>query len=299
MLYRLVGVKLEEMDQVGVQAAPVAVAHLQNALQHLHHFDAPDRPLLQTQSWEDLASYTAMMEEQKIFLASSNPTTLKDCNTLVRLAMGAKATDFAQNKRKTKAKNPNRVKPRQMEAEFPMMRAIMKNYTSHRDNTGVFRLGILSGNVMNAMVRVLHYRRGWGRTLEDTKTLIESWSFENFLMMFRLLLQLELGSCLFDYSNFSTTCHQLLNDMCFKLDKGFELQGKPSILPMQSYHYPVYLFTDEENALIRARKDIVTTQVVSPHWHYAADQFAKYAEWNETMETLGNKFTVKLINWSQ
>jgi hypothetical protein len=47
MFYRLVGVKLEKMDEVRVQAAPVAVAHLQNALQHLHHVDAPYRPLLQ------------------------------------------------------------------------------------------------------------------------------------------------------------------------------------------------------------------------------------------------------------
>jgi hypothetical protein len=88
MFYRLVGIELEEMDEVGMQAAPIAVAHLQNALQQLHHVDAPDRPLLRTAGWKDLASYTGMMGEQKIFLAFNIPKTLKDCATRVRLVMG-------------------------------------------------------------------------------------------------------------------------------------------------------------------------------------------------------------------
>jgi hypothetical protein len=134
-----------------------------------------------------------------------------------------------------------------MEAEFPLMRAIMSNYTSHRDDTRVSRIGIISANVMDAVVRILHHGHGWGRTLEDTKELLESWSSERFLTAFRDLLQLELGAYLFDYSNVSTACYQFLNEMCFKLDKNFELHGKPSILPMRAYHHPTYLFTDEES----------------------------------------------------
>jgi hypothetical protein len=227
MFYRVVGLKLEEMDAWPIQVSITAVAHPQNALQQLRHVETPSDALL-VQGWQDLVTASKLVDENKIFFASSKPATLKDCSTRFRLAMGAKASDFAQNKRKIKAKSFAKTEPRKITAELHMLRAIMKNYTTDRDTTGTFRVGIFTSNVINAMVTVLRGTANpWKGSFEFVKARVESMSFEHYLMMFRMLVQLELGTCLFDFSNFSTACYELLNDLSFKLDKGFELESKP------------------------------------------------------------------------
>ena len=145
------------------------------------------------QGWGDLESFVKLVGDQNVFVASERPTTLKDCSSRVRLAMGAKASDFAANKRTTNAK-PNR-QPRGFKVDIPVLRAVMENYTTKRDPTGQSRIGLFSSNIMDAMATVCSTHFGWAGTLQEIKAQLESMTFEAFLTLFRIHLQRELGYC--------------------------------------------------------------------------------------------------------
>lgn len=102
-MYRIVGSQFDHLERNVVQHGPVALAHVQNALSWLRHVDLPDEATLKRQ-WNDIHVFVHLVVQQKVFVTSELPATLRRCSRRARLAMGAKATDFAINKPKAKGK---------------------------------------------------------------------------------------------------------------------------------------------------------------------------------------------------
>jgi len=158
IMYRIVGSQIAMLDSTVTQYEPIALAHLYNALLVLRHVDSQEGRTILKQGWEDLETFTKLVRVQKFFLASTRPTTLKDCSNRVLLAMGAKASDFAADKRTTNAK-PN-PQPRGFKADMSVLRALMENYTTKRDPTGQSRIGIYSSSIFKAMALFAVLMRG-------------------------------------------------------------------------------------------------------------------------------------------
>jgi hypothetical protein len=109
------------------------------------------------------------------------------------------------------------------------------------------------------MATVMRTRGNWTGSQQDIKARFEHLSFEHYLMMFRLVVQMELGTCLFDFSGVSLECNKLLLELLHELDNDLRSHGQASVFPTRATHYPIFLLVEEEHRLNLARKDTATT----------------------------------------
>jgi hypothetical protein len=155
------------------------------------------------EGWETLDTAVQILREKNVFVTSELPKTLKECTTRARLATGAKAQDFAINKRRNVASKVV-SKPRSADLEVPMLRAIMFNY-QHQSNMGGLRINPYASNIMDAMVS-FPITNGLQRSPQEVKASLEAYSLEHFLGFLRTVMQLKLGCCTFNYATVGKIC---------------------------------------------------------------------------------------------
>jgi len=260
LLYRFIGVKLQETDQVLVQGSVSSAAHLQNALLQLRHSNDPTKAILE-KGWEMLDIAMTHFEKKKIFCASDVPKSVKDCSARARLAMGAKAHDFARNRRRLD-RDTRPLKPRPIDLSISMLRAIMYNY-QHQE--------IMGGLMINAYgSRIIQAMDGTSSTIEHMQVDFRRSNPENYLGIFRMFLSLDLAKCMFNYAKSARLCWQMLQEASNVLH-GERSNRHPWLLPAD-------LLEAEKAALHAARKDIDTGLVVSKHMERIAEILVKYKD---------------------
>ncbi|KAI4666810.1 uncharacterized protein J4E79_002850 [Alternaria viburni] len=260
LLYRFIGVKLQETDQLLVQGPISSAAHLQNALLQLRHSNDPTKAILE-KGWEMLDIAMGHFGKKKIFCASDVPKTVKDCSARARLAMGAKAHDFARNRRRLD-RDTRPLKPRSIDLSIPMLRAIMYNY-QHQQTMGGSMINAYESRIIQAMDRTLS-------TIEHIQVDFRRSNPENYLGIFRMLLSLDLANCMFNYAKSARLCSQMLQEALNVLH-GERSNRHPCLLPAD-------LLEAEKAALHAARKDIDTGLVVSKHMEHIAEVFVQYKD---------------------
>lgn len=273
LLYRLIGAKQTETGYGVVQRDIVSAAHLQNALHQLHHIETPDKPLLR-HGWKDLETAIETIGQQMVFVTSELPTTLRDCSTRVRLALGARAWDFARNSRRKAA--PFKGKPRGFEMDLPLFQALMHNY-ENRDASGDSRIKIFSSNIMSAMVTGsrkmnLHFFTG---TDQEVQHQLQDLGFEIYLSTFRNTMLFELSACMLDYASIAKDCRDILHTSSHELSHMLDREGTAYVEPLGSHWFPASLLVEEETLFHARNADTNPNVVLSKWFEHAAKELTQ------------------------
>lgn len=196
------------------------------------------------------------------------PNTLKECATRCKLAMGAKAQDFAVNKRRT-AKSTKTRRPRETDITAPMLRAGLYNY-QHKEVMGEPLVNPYASNIMDAMIAF--YSRSYltTSTLQEVRDCMSALGLEQHLSILSTAFQINLSKCTFAYAELGNVCSYMLHEANAVLKDEFKKHAIATPLPGDAYLMPLALFAQEEITMSAAKKNTNNSVVFSSHFHRIA-----------------------------